>query len=230
MEKIGIIGAMDYEISSYLLDLKDANITDKIGCKFYSGILNNRNVVIVKSGIGKVNSAICSQILIDGFDVNCIVFTGVAGALNENLDIHDIVISKDCVQHDVDATTMGFKRGQILYTDLFNFEASENLIDIAKECTTLLGFNSVVGRILTGDQFINDTNYANKIKTELNGDCVDMESAAVGQVCHLNNIPFVIIRSISDKADHSSHVDFPVFCKEAAIKSHKLVMEILNKL
>ena len=230
MKKIGIMGAMDDEVSSYLISLKNKEITKKIGCKFYSGLLNNKNVVIVKSGVGKVNSTMCAQVLIDVFNVDFIIFTGVAGALNPDLNIYDIVISKDCVQHDVDATTLGFKRGQILYSDLFNFVADINLVDIAKKCTNELELHSIVGRILTGDQFINDINYANKIAKELNGDCVDMESAAVGHVCCLNNLPFLIIRSISDNANHSSHVDFPVFCKEAAKKSFKLVTNILDKL
>lgn len=229
MKKIGIIGAMDEEISMYLDELKNAKIIEKIGCKFHTGILNNRNVVIVKSGIGKVNSAICSQILIDNFSVDSIIFTGVAGALNTNLNIYDIVISQDCIQHDMDAKTLGFKKGQIPYSDLFNFVANRDLIEIAKNSVNKLGFNSIIGRILTGDQFINDSNHSKSIMNEFSGDCVDMESAAVAQVCHLNNIPFVIIRSISDKADHSSHVDFPEFCSKAAIKSHKLIMKMLDE-
>ena len=214
----------------YLEDIKETKITNKAGLKFYSGILNNIDIVLVKAGVGKVSNAMCSQILIDLFDVKKIIFTGVAGALNHALDIYDIVISKDCIQHDVDATTMGFKKGQIPYSNLLNFDADSKLINIAELTCKELGYNHTTGRMLSGDQFINNTEFANSLRNEFKGDCVDMESAAIGHVCELNQIPFLIIRSISDKADHSSHVDFPKFCAEAAIKSHKIVLGILNKL
>lgn len=230
MGAIGIIGAMNEEVELYLASLKNTKETNIAGFNFASGNLSEKNVVIVKSGIGKVNAALCAQMLIHRFDVSSIIFTGVAGALNPNLNIKDIVISEDSIQHDIDAKSLGFEKGQIPFTDLRFFKADTSLINIALSAAESIGLKAMKGRILTGDQFITDQEHSISLRKEFDGDCIDMESAAVAHVCELNTTPHVIIRSISDKADHSASVDFAEFCKEAAENSFKLVSEILFKL
>ena len=230
MVKVGIIGALKEEVDVYLSKLSKLRLNKKSGFDFFSGKMGNVDLVIIKSGVGKVNASMCTQFLIDDFNPDYIIFTGVAGALNPELNIKDIVISKDSIQHDIDASSLGFPRGTILFTELRNFSASDKLANLAYDSAKSLGFNAIKGRMLTGDQFITDSHQNQDLVNEFQGDCVDMESAAVAQVADFNNIPHVIIRTISDKADHSADVNFTEFCKEAAEMSYEVVVGILKKL
>jgi len=227
---IGIIGAMDDEVNLYLQELKNKQPANHAEFQFFSGQLNNKEVIIVKSGAGKVNAAACTQILIDKFKISQAIFTGVAGALNPELEIGDIVISKDSIQHDVDSTALGFEKGQILFSNLKIFKAEEKLADLAYKISTKLGLKTIKGRILTGDQFITDKEKSKSLFKEFQGECVDMESAALAHVCTLNKIPHLIIRSISDKADHSATIDFKEFCKKAAKNSFTIVKELVKNI
>lgn len=229
-ETIGIIGAMDEEISYHLQNMTEINKGQEFGLTFYSGRLLDKKVVLVKSGVGKINAAICCQILIKEYNVSKVIFTGVAGALNPNLKIYDIVISKDSLQHDLSAEQFGFARGQIPYTNYRIFEASKGLRKIALEQAKDLKINAQEGRILSGDQFISDKETCQSLRSELKGDCVDMESAAVAYICEVYEIEHLIIRSISDNANDSAPIDFKKFCETAAKTSCMLVEKIIENI
>jgi len=230
MERIGIIGALDEEIVHYLSELSEPVKTTASGFAFYDGKLAGKDVVVVKCGAGKVNAATCTQLLIGRFGVSCIIFTGVAGALNPSLGIKDMVISRDSIQHDVDATGLGFEKGEIPYSKIRVIDASAELGKLAYSEARRLGLNIIHGRMLSGDQFITDHGASKRLRDEFHGDCVDMESAAVAHVCKLNNVPHLIIRSISDRADKSASVDFKAFCMDASKNSFSLVRSILAKM
>jgi adenosylhomocysteine nucleosidase len=226
---IGIIGAMDEEIELYKENMNEIHERQRAGIIYFVGKLHNQPIVLCKSGVGKVNASICTQILIDDFGVGQVIFTGVAGGVDPVLNIGDIVISRDCVQHDIDVTALGFKRGEIPFASVSTFEADSRLIQIAEESgKTVNDVQVVIGRILSGDQFIADKDVVKDLFEKLEGACVEMEGAAVAQVCYLNNIPFVVIRSLSDKADGSAHVNFLEFTKLASNRSFHIVEKMLT--
>jgi len=233
--KIGIIGAMDVEIELLKEDLELENTVEKVNMKFYEGRLNNKDVVLVRSGIGKVNAALCAQILIDNFAVDKVIFTGVAGAIDEDLDVGDIVVSTDAIQHDLDASVIGHELGEVPNMDKIVFAADEELILLAAEAGKKLvadgaDIKVVKGRVLSGDQFIADYEKVAWLRETFAGYCAEMEGAAVGHACFLNDTPFVIIRSMSDKADGSAEVDYPTFMKKAANRSYEIVEEMLRNI
>jgi len=228
--KIGIIGAMDEEVNRYIQELKNCKKIKHAKFDFYSGNLSGKEVVVIKSGIGKVNAAACTQILIDTFKISKIIFTGVAGALNPILNPYEIVISKDSVQHDIDITAFGREKGEIPDEDSSIFKADKNLLELSCKIAKEENLKIISGRVLTGDQFIQSKEKSRELRKYFNGDCVDMETAAVAHVCKINQIPYVAIRSISDKADHSANIDFDVFLHKAAENSYSLVKKILKAL
>ena len=171
------------------------------------------------------------QILIDVYHIDSVLFTGVAGALNKTLDIGDVVVSTDSVHHDFDASPLGFKRGQISYTEYRFFQAEKKLLDLA--LTAKIPNQKIIsGRVLTGDQFFThrDKQTHTYLVEELMGDCIEMEGAAVAQVCHINSIPFLIIRTVSDKADGTAVEDYNTFKEKIAVNSFTVCEEILKKL
>ncbi|NMC51689.1 5'-methylthioadenosine/adenosylhomocysteine nucleosidase [Candidatus Kuenenbacteria bacterium] len=228
---IGIIGAMDEEINEYLALAENLRGEKWQGFEFYLGQIAGKNVLIAKSGLGKVFAALVCQKIINTYGPQKIIFTGLAGALNKNLEIGDVVVSRDCMYHDMEAEALGYSRGAIPYTDYKIFAADENLKKIALE--TQLPNNKVVeGRILTGDQFITRAKILefSYLTDELQGDAVEMEGAAVAHVCTVNQIPFVIARTISDKADSEAGIDFNNFLGQAAKNSVQIIQTILSKL
>lgn len=229
---IGIIGAMNEEIEALLNDMLNVQKEIKAEIEFYKGIYNGHDIVVCKSGVGKVNASICTQILIDRYKVSKVLFTGVAGAVDPSLDIGDIVISTDCMQHDMDATSLGFKQGEIPFMDRYIFQADDILIDLASKVSNeeVNNQNIVKGRILSGDQFVANREKVRQLFEQFDGACTEMEGAAVAQVCSMNQIPFVIIRSISDKADGSADRNFLEFVKYAAENSYKIIIGMLNRL
>ncbi len=231
VKKIGIIGAMDEEVSKLKEVLEETEVVKKASMEFYQGKLYGVSVVIVKSGIGKVNAGICAQMLVDLFDVTAIINTGIAGSLNAKINIGDIVLSSDTLQHDVDAVAFGYELGLIPRMDTLSFKADEDLINLArKECEEVLQeINAFVGRVLSGDQFISNKDKKEWLINTFNGDCVEMEGAAIAQTAHLNNIPFLIIRAISDKADDSAaDIDYPTFEAMAIENSVKLLKAMIK--
>lgn len=226
---IGIIGAMDEEVA----DLKEVMLVeetvDLASMTFYKGLIVEKEVVIVRSGIGKVNAAVCAQLLIDKFGVDTIINTGVAGSLNAGLDIGDMVISTDALHHDMDASPVGDPVGQVPRMDTLAFPADERLIRLAKEVNETVNpdIQTYVGRVASGDQFIASKEEKDRIISNFGAYCAEMEGAAIAQVAYLNDISYVIIRAISDKADNSAQVDYPVFAKKAIDHSVRLLIGLL---
>ena len=228
--KIGIIGAMKSEVEALKEALATSRKETKASMEFCEGKLGQRDVVVVQSGIGKVNAGICAQILVDDFAVTHIINTGVAGSLSNELDIGDIVISKDAVQHDFTVEAIGFKKGEIPFTGKVAFEADETLRQkaLAAVKAALPDIRAVEGRVCSGDQFISSKEAKDRIIGDFDGTCAEMEGAAIAQVCHANNLPFVVLRAISDKADGSAQVSFEEFEQKAAKNSSRLVQYMLE--
>lgn len=226
---IGIIGAMYEEIVELKVNLTNIEEKTVAGMTFFKGKLNNKDVVLVESGIGKVNAAICTTILITGFKAEKVIFTGVAGGVNPKLNVGDIVVSNYLIQHDVDVTAFGCKHGEIPRMDNSVFKADEILLEKAYNAAKYLfkNKNIIKGRVLSGDQFVSSAEKTKWFQDIFKGDCVEMEGASVAHVCHLFKVPFVVIRSISDKADHSAQVDFNEFKHEAATVSKEIVLNII---
>lgn len=229
MSKTGIIGAMELEVETLKSKMTVSQVVTKANMEFFEGSLNGAQVVIVRSGVGKVNAALCVQILADIFHVTHIINTGVAGSLNAKLDIGDILISKDAVHHDVDVTIFGYQLGEVPQLGIREFPADEHLIQLAKTSCERVNTDchAVTGRVVSGDQFISSKEVKEKLITNFQGDCAEMEGASIAHGAHLNQIPFVIIRAISDKADDSAEMDYPTFEKAAALHSAALVEDMV---
>lgn len=227
--KIGIMGAMKEEIE--LLhrhaDIKDSR--SKAGIEYVAATLHGKQIVFCKSGVGKVNAAVCTQVLIDQ-GVDCVLFTGVAGALDPELEVGDIVISTSCVQHDMDVTPLGFPRGVIPFQDRSSdFTADPALIDMAVQAAkTLYPDHYRTGKVLSGDQFIASRDTVAFLREEMHGTCAEMEGAALAQVCAMNDVPYVVIRSMSDKADGGAPDSFEEFTVKAANRSYAMIEEMLR--
>lgn len=232
MSKIGIIGAMELEVETLKSKMNYSNIVKKAGMEFYEGTLNGAQVVIVRCGVGKVNAALCVQILADVFNVTHVINTGVAGSLNAKLDIGDILISKDAVHHDVDVTIFGYALGEVPQLGTREFQADGNLINLAKASCERVNpqLHAVIGRVVSGDQFISGNEIKEKLINTFQGDCAEMEGASIAHGAFLNGIPFVIIRAISDKADNSAEMDYPAFERAAAEHSARLVEDLAGNI
>lgn len=227
--KIGIIGAMDLEIATLREKATDTSVRTVASMEFIEGLLHGVPVVIVKCGIGKVNAGICVQILHDLFGVTHIINTGVAGSLRNEINIGDIVVSTDAVQHDMDVTPLGYERGQIPGIPVKYFSADTTLADAAVSACRRVNTDIQVfsGRVVSGDQFISSREVKDFLIKAFDGSCTEMEGAAIAQAAYLNSLPFVIIRAISDKADDSAEMDYPTFEHAAALHSAHLVYEML---
>jgi len=229
---IGIIGAMDEEVHQIVNAMDVEKVESKASMTFNMGKLSGKDVVIVRSGIGKVNAAVCTQILVDDFNVDYVINTGIAGSLKSEIDIADIVISDDVLHHDMDASGFGYALGQIPRMELLSFQADARLIALAKEsCAHVIPQVGVhVGRIVSGDQFISNKEVKNKIISNFSGYCTEMEGAAIAQTAYLNNVPFLILRAISDKADDSATMDYPTFEAQAIKNSVLLIRELVERI
>ncbi len=232
MSKIGIIGAMELEVEQLKAELTESRIITKAGMEFHEGILNGASVVVVRCGIGKVNAALCVQILADIFQVTHVINTGVAGSLNAKLDIGDILISKDALHHDMDVTIFGYQLGEVPQMGFREFQADTRLTALAKEACEKVNpdINVVSGRVVSGDQFISSKEVKERLISLFQGDCAEMEGASIAHGACLNGIPFVIIRAISDKADDSAEMDYPTFEAAAAKHSAALVKEMVKNI
>ena len=232
MAKIGIIGAMELEVETLKKEMTITRKLTKARMEFNEGKLNGADVVVVRSGVGKVNAALCVQILADIFEVTHIINTGVAGSLNAKLDIGDILISEIALHHDVDATNFGYPIGEVPQLGIKEFPADKNMIEIAqKVCAEELPeLHTMVGRVVSGDQFIAAKDVKDRLIETFKGDCCEMEGASIAHGAYLNGIPFVILRAISDKADDSAQMDYPTFERHAAEHCAKLVSAFVSKL
>ena len=229
---IGIIGAMEEEVSLLKEAMEIEEVQAVASMEFYKGSLGSKQVVIVKSGIGKVNAGVCAQILIDKFGVDTLINTGIAGSLDADIDIGDMVISTDAVEHDMDASIFGDPVGQIPRMDTFSFPADEQLVRLAKEVNEEVNpdIHTFTGRIVSGDQFVSSTEVKERLVQLFQAKCTEMEGAAIAHVAYLNKVSCVIIRAISDKADNSATMDYPSFEKQAIAHSVKLVKGLLPRI
>lgn len=232
MNMIGIIGAMEEEVELLKEKMTDTVIVEKAGMKFVKGNLKGQTAVVVRSGIGKVNAGICTQILADEFQVEAVINTGIAGSLKAEINIGDIVLSTDTMQHDVDAREFGYPLGQIPRMETLAFLADENLRKLAKEVCEEVNPDIQVfeGRVASGDQFVADKETKERIIENTQAYCTEMEGAAIGQAAYLNKIPYLVIRAISDKADDSAHVDYPTFERQAIRHTVNLVSSMMERM
>ena len=223
--KIGIIGAMHEEIVELKTSMTDINEIEISNLKFYEGKLCSKDIILVESGIGKVNAAISTTLLISNFKVDKIIFTGVAGAVNPDIKVTDIVIATDLVESDMDVTAGGnYKLGEIPRMKSSNFKADPYLFTLADSVATKLFGSEKVhkGRIISRDEKVK------KLREIFEAECVEMEGAAVAHVCEVLNVPFIVLRSISDKADDEAGMTFDEFVKIAAKNSKSIVEGILS--
>lgn len=226
---IGVIGAMIEEIEPLVGALNLKRKFHKANMEFNEGSLWGNEVVVVKSGIGKVNAAICTQILIDEFKVDAVINVGVAGGVGNDVYPGDVIIGESLVQHDMDSTAFGERRGQIPRLDTFDFKCDENLVSKArKACERMNNSKYFVGRIVTGDQFIADSDKIKWLSKEFDALACEMEGGSVAQVCYLNNIPFVVIRSASDNANNGAHMDYEKFKPIAVNNSVNILKNMLE--
>lgn len=226
--KIGIIGAMAEEVEKLKAEMALEEKLVKAKMTFYHGTLLGKDVVVVTCGIGKVNAAICAQILIDQFQVEKIINVGIAGGLSKDIYPGDIVIANNLVQHDVDVTFFGDPLGQIPRLDTFDFACDEELVEKAKQAIDRIAdANAFVGRIVSGDQFISQAERQKFLGEHFQAYACEMEGASIGQVCYLNDMPFVVIRSISDNAINGTHMDYEKFAPLAIKNSVAILKDML---
>lgn len=224
MKYIGIIAAMNEEIASIKKLMKNISVRKIYESEFILGTIHSKNVVLVKCGVGKVNSARTTQILIDNFDLEYVINVGTAGGLNEKIEIGDIIIAEKLVQHDFDITAGGHEKGYIsnlgkyFYSDVNLVEKSKSIIENMNE-----NFKAITGLIATGDVFVQDIKIKNRIKDEFNADCAEMEGASIAQVCTLDKVPFIVIRSISDKPNGNNGIDFEKYLELACERYSKFI-------
>ena len=230
MNRVGIIVAMQEELEEILNIMKNVEEKEILGLNFKIGQIEKNKVVVVKCGVGKVNAARVAQILIDKLDVKYMINVGAAGALNPFLNIGDIVIGKKLVQHDFDITAFDHDKGYItgvgdyIYSDSKLIEKFENAANNLKE----KDYKIKKGIIATGDIFCTDIEMKNKIFSKFDADCVEMEGAAIAQVCYLDKIPFIVIRSISDSPNGNNEIDFDKFVELASKRCANILREFLK--
>lgn len=227
MAKYGIIAAMQEEMQEIEYIMTEKEIKKIYELNFIKGKINNTEVVLVKAGVGKVNAARTTQILIDNFDIDYIINVGSAGSSNDELDIGDIVIGSRLVQHDFDATAFGRPKGYISNVGQY-MESNSILIEKMRNTISKMGdseFKIKIGTIATGDIFCTELKMKEKIRSKFNSDAIEMEGAAIAQVCKLDNIPFIIIRSISDKPNGNNHITFEEFLEKASKRCAIIIRE-----
>ena len=228
---LGIVSAMQEELDLLLKDMTINEETKKANMTFYKGTLDNKDIIAVVCGIGKVNAAVCSQILISEFNVTSIINVGVAGGIGKDIYPGDVVVATNLVQHDMDTTVFGDPHGQIPRLDTFDFKCDETLVKASLDaCEEIKKINTFSGRIISGDQFISSVEKIQWFEKEFNAMACEMEGASIAQVCYLNNIPFVVIRSISDNANNGAHMDYEKFIPIAVRNSTILLKNIIQRL
>ena len=229
-DKIAIIGAMDEEIESLKPQIENCVESEIAGFKFFYGTINNQAVVLLQSGIGKVNAAVGTTILIENFKPSCIINTGSAGGFDQALEVGDVVISDEVCYHDVDVTAFDYVMGQVPQMPA-RFKANDELIKVAQSLETLKEVKTVTGLIATGDIFMHNPQKVEETRKHFpTMQACEMEAAAIAQTAHRYNIPFIIFRSLSDIAGKESNISFPEYVKQAGVHSAKMAVELISKL
>lgn len=230
MKKYGIIAAMQEEMQEIEKIMEEKQSQKIYELNFITGKINATEVVLVEAGIGKVNAARTTQILIDNFNIDAIINVGSAGSTNDELDIGDIVIGNRIVQHDFDITAFGHPKGFISNVGQY-VESDSSLIEKMEQRISKMQDNEFkikIGTIASGDIFCTELKMKEKIRTKFNADAIEMEGGAIAQVCKLDNIPFLIIRSISDKPNENNHITFDQFLEKASKRCAKIIKEFLS--
>ena len=229
---IGIIGAMEEEITNLKSHMQVDEVQTIAGMSFFKGAVKGTELVLVRSGIGKVNAGICTQILASVYGVDTVINTGIAGSLNADIDIGDIVVSTSLVQYDVDARNFGYKLGEIPRMNIVEFPADKYLIDKTQSVfdSLDLGIKLYKGMVATGDKFVSEDSLKAEIISNFHAYCVEMEGAAIAQAAMLNNMACVVIRAISDKADNSANVDYRSFEAKAIENMSKISLALVDSL
>ena len=229
---IGIIGAMEEEITNLKSHMEVFDVQTIAGMSFFKGAVKGTELVLVRSGIGKVNAGICTQILASVFNVDTVINTGIAGSLSAAIDIGDIVVSTSLVQYDVDARNFGYKLGEIPRMNIIEFPADKELTDKTESVFAALdlGVKLYKGMIATGDKFVSEDSLKAEIVNNFHAYCVEMEGAAIAQAAMLNNMKCVVIRAISDKADNSANVDYRTFEAKAIENMSKISLALVDSL
>lgn len=231
--RIGIICAMKEEFELISKDIQVKEVIKKAHLKFLVGSLDGKDVVGVVCGIGKVNAAICTQILISEFKCTHILNSGVAGGIKKDVNFRDIVLAYDLIQHDVDVTKFGYKLGEVPNIGTHSFKCNEYLLQIGKKSIENIlddSFKIHVGRIVTGDQFISNNETSKYLENTFDALACEMESGSIAQTCYLNDVPFLIIRAISDNGGDVAQEEFNKFLMESSKNSYLILKSIVNNI
>lgn len=229
---IGIICAMDTEVIGYINAMKDKRVETVSGYDFTTGVLNGKQCVVVMCGIGKVNAAICTQAMIMRYAPQYIINSGIGGGLTAEIDIGDIVIAKGVIQHDMDTTSFGDPMGLLNLPggDRVELPCDEKLIKSADSICKSIGVKAHVGVLVTGDQFITSKEKRLALNKSFNAIACEMEGGSIGQACYRSDIPFIIIRAISDNVEKNNHMDYLEFKKICSDKSSKIVTLLIDSI
>ena len=230
IKTIGIIAAMQIEIDGIKEKIEGSKTLTISGVDFVCGMMGEKKIIAAKCGIGKVFAALCAQTMILKFAPDCIINTGVAGGLAEGLSVLDIVVATDVVQHDMDTSPLGDPIGLLSGINIVNIPCDKNVSDVLSQCVEAEGIKYVLGTVATGDQFVATKEKREFIKSEFNASACEMEGGAIGHVCYVNEIPFGIIRAISDGGDGEATLDYPTFAKMAADNSVKAVLRFIENI
>ena len=231
MKKLGIIGAMTVEVALLKENMENMAVSTHAGMEFCEGKLCGMDAVVVQFGVGKVNAAMCAQILCSVFGVTHLVNTGIAGSLNADLDIGDLVVSRDAMYHDFDCVHFGYEMGKVPGMDVVAFPADAAMMELAfAAAETVNPGHTKVGRVASGDLFVAQKAVKNAIIEKTGAFCTEMEGAAIAQTAYRNQVPFVILRAISDKADDSAEMDYPTFEAIAAKRCANVAMNLAKNL
>lgn len=230
--KVGIIGAMGVEVSRLVASLEGESVSTVAGMDFHSGTLDGVPVVVVRSGVGKVNAGMCVQVLVDRYGVTHVVNTGIAGSLDARIDVGDVVVSTDCRYHDVDATVFGYEPGEIPQLGCVGFSADEGLRAqaVAAVHDVAGDVRAFEGRVVSGDVFVADAGERERLARDFGGMCCEMEGAAVAQAAWLNRVPFVVVRAISDKPGSTTPMEYSAFETAAAEHCAAIVERMVTRL
>jgi len=229
MTKLAIMGAMEEEIEPLLAHFKDVNVVEFANNKYYEVNYNGLDIVIAYSKIGKVFASLTATTMIEKFGCDTLLFSGVAGAINPELKIGDLIIADKLCQHDLDITAFGHPNGFVPGGSVY-VETSDSLRTIAKAVASQNDLKVIEGTIATGDQFVHSQERKDFIESTFKADALEMEGGSVAVVCDALNVPFFILRAISDTADGGADVDFDEFLKSSAVNSANYLIKIVDKL
>lgn len=231
MKRVGIIAAMNEEMQQIKNVMNNVVENSIHNLKFFEGKISDKDCVLVECGVGKVNAARTTQIMIDNYNIEYIVNVGTAGAIDNSLNVTDVVIGEKIAQHDFDITAFGHEKGYITGVGKYVY-SDQKLVDKCRKVMESIdrndNFNVKVGAIASGDVFCTSQDLANNISNEFNASCVEMEGAAIGQICSLDNIPFIVIRSISDSPNGNNNIDFDTYLDIASKRGANFLQELLK--